>query len=168
MDGAKLITICQFGGEFESNKDGTLLSYKGGEAHAVDVDEDTCFEDFKLEIAEMINCSSGLVSIKYFLPGNRKTLITISNDKDLKRMITFNRDSLTVDVFVTAGEIVGHDLSNTPASRSSRTTLSEAVVPLEDTPIDIGVNTQPDHIVDSLTDIPVDSAPPILLKSKKA
>lgn len=116
MDEKKLITICQFGGEFEINKDGTL-SYNGGEAHAIDIDQETRIEDFKSEIAEMLNSSSELVSIKYFLPGNTRTLITISSDKDLKRMISFNGDSSTVDVYVTAGEIVAHDLSNMPASR---------------------------------------------------
>ncbi|KAF9593791.1 hypothetical protein IFM89_025500 [Coptis chinensis] len=116
MEGKKVIAICQFGGEFETNKDGTL-SYKGGEAHAIDIDHGTVFEDLKSEIADLRNSGSGLMSIKYFLPGNRKTLITISNDRELKRMIDFNRDSVMVDVFVTMEGIVGHEHSNMPASR---------------------------------------------------
>lgn len=162
MDGKKLITICQFGGEFEINKDGTL-SYHGGEAHAIDIDQETRIEDFKSEIAEMLNSSSELVSIKYFLPGNTKTLITISSDKDLKRMISFNGDSSTVDVYVTAGEIVAHDLSNMPASRSSRTTLSEANIPIDAAPRDMqddnAGDIQNDGIVDASIDIPVESEP---------
>ncbi|XP_024038010.1 uncharacterized protein LOC112097253 [Citrus clementina] len=85
------------------------------------------FNDFKTEVAEMFNCSFNTVSLKYFLPGNKKTLITISNDKDLQRMIKFNWDSVTTDVFVILEEIVERDVSNMPASRSSRTTQSEAV-----------------------------------------
>ncbi|KAF5193063.1 Far1-related sequence like, partial [Thalictrum thalictroides] len=143
MEGKKLITICQFGGEFESNdEDGTLL-YNGGEAHAIDIDHETLFEDFKLEIIELLKCSSGsAISMKYFLPGNRKTLITISNDKDFKRMIDFNGGSAMVDVFVTVGEreeIVAHDspvqagdtgenvsrIGDAPATRCSRKDVIE-------------------------------------------
>ncbi|KAL5724302.1 hypothetical protein ACHQM5_007580 [Ranunculus cassubicifolius] len=161
MDGKKLVTICQFGGEFESNKDG-ILTYNGGEAHAIDIDHETKYEDFRNEIAEMVNCNSTLVSIKYFLAGNRKTLITVSNDKDLKRMISFNVDSTTVDVYVTAGEVAAHDHSNMPASRSSRTMLSEAVVPFDITlnaQDDNEDHTQNDCVVDVSLDMQVDSAP---------
>ncbi|KAF5201053.1 Mudr family transposase [Thalictrum thalictroides] len=170
MDEKKLITICQFGGVFETKKDGSLL-YNGGEAHAIDIDHDTRLEEFKLEIAEMLNCGSNSLSIKYFLPGNRRTLITISNDKDLKRMISFNKKSDTVDIYVTAEEIVAHDHSNMPGSRSSRTTLSEAAVRVD---IDItqpdvlnynAVNTQKDAMVEASTDLPIDSVPPIPVDS---
>lgn len=116
MDRKRLITICQFGGVFETSNDGTV-SYHGGEAHAIDVDCETRFEDFKSEIAEMLSCSSGSVSIKYFLPGNRTTLITISNDKDFKRMISFSENSSMLDVFVNAEEIVARDVSVMPGSR---------------------------------------------------
>lgn len=130
MAGDKIIAICQLGGEFETDKDGSL-SYKGGDAHAIDVDEQMKFNDFKTEVAEMFNCSFNAISLKYFLPGNKKTLITISNDKDLQRMIKFNGDSVTTDVFVILEEIVEPDVSNMPASRSSRTTLSESVPPVD-------------------------------------
>lgn len=116
MAGKKIIAICQLGGEFETEKDGSLL-YKGGDAHAIDVDEQVTFNDFKTEVAEMFNCSISTMSLKYFLPGNKKTLITISNDKDLKRMIKFHGDSVTADVFVIIEEIVEPDVSNLPASR---------------------------------------------------
>ncbi|XP_043710035.1 uncharacterized protein LOC122658938 isoform X1 [Telopea speciosissima] len=134
MAGKKMIAICQSSGEFVTNKDGSL-SYTGGDAHAIDIDQETRFNEFKLEIAEMWSCSIDSMSIKYFLPGNRKTLITLSNDKDLKRMINFHRDSVTVDVYIFTGNNVARDVSNMPASRSSRTTFSEAVV-MADAPVD--------------------------------
>ncbi|KAJ4956462.1 hypothetical protein NE237_013245 [Protea cynaroides] len=142
MAGGKIIAICQSGGEFVTEKDGSL-SYNGGDAHAIDIDEETQFNDFKWELAEMCNCNIGTMSIKYFLPGNRKTLITVSNDKDLKRMINFHGDSITVDVYVLTGDTIAHVVSSMPASRSSRTTFSEAVVPADapvDTPMDVVVD----------------------------
>ncbi|XVF62348.1 hypothetical protein PTKIN_Ptkin09bG0000400 [Pterospermum kingtungense] len=125
----KIIAICQSGGDFVTNKDGSL-SYNGGEAYALDIDQQTQLTDFKSEIAEMFNFSSDNMSIKYFLPGNRKTLITISKDKDLQRMLNFLGDSATVDVFIMSEEAAARNVSNMLASRSSRTTISEAVVPV--------------------------------------
>ncbi|KAF8401219.1 hypothetical protein HHK36_012148 [Tetracentron sinense] len=154
MAGKKVIAICQSGGEFMTNKDGTL-SYTGGDAHAIDIDQQTRLNEFKLEIAEMFNYGIGSMSIKYFLPGNRKTLITISNDKDLKRMINFHGDSITADVYIMTEEIVARDISNMPASRSSRTTVSEAVVPA-DAPVDVAVDTSTAH-VDAAVDVVVDT-----------
>ncbi|XP_024020388.1 uncharacterized protein LOC21411544 isoform X1 [Morus notabilis] len=133
MAGEKIIVICQSGGEFVNGKDGTL-SYKGGDAHAIDIDDQIKFNDFKTEVAEMFNYSINSMSIKYFLPGNKKTLITISNDKDLNRMIKFHGNSATADVYVIMEEVVAPDVSNMPASRSSRTTLSETVVPIDAAP----------------------------------
>lgn len=116
MAGKKIIAICQSGGEFEADKDGSL-SYRGGDAHAIDIDDQMKFNEFKMEVAEMFNCSISTMSIKYFLPKNKKTLITISNDKDLKRMIKFHVDSVTVDIYVMTEEVVALDVSNMPASR---------------------------------------------------
>ncbi|CAJ2650107.1 hypothetical protein L195_g021541 [Trifolium pratense] len=124
----KVIAICQSGGEFVTNKDGSM-SYNGGDAYAIDIDQETSLTDFKSEIAEMFNCNVTTMSIKYFLPGNKKTLITVSKDKDLQRMVSFLGDASTVDVFVITEEVVARNTSNMPASRSSRTTVSEAVVP---------------------------------------
>ncbi|KDP28012.1 hypothetical protein JCGZ_19092 [Jatropha curcas] len=140
MAAKKIIAICQSGGEFVTNKDGTL-SYNGGDAHAIDIDQQTQLSDFKSEVAEMFNCTVDTMSIKYFLPGNKKTLITISKDKDLQRMVNFLADSTTVDVFVMSEEAAARNISNMPASRSSRTTVSEAVVPMVDVvPIDVHVD----------------------------
>lgn len=86
-----------------TNKDGTL-SYNGGDAYAIDIDQQTQLSDFKSEVAEMFNCAVDTMSIKYFLPGNKKTLITISKDKDLQRMVNFLGDTMTVDIFVMSEE----------------------------------------------------------------
>lgn len=115
MEGKKIIAICQSGGEFFTEKDGTL-SYRGGDAHAIDIDNQMKFDDFKMEVSEMFGCSNDNMSIKYFLPGNKKTLITVSNDKDLKRMIKFHGDSSTADIYVME-EVVAPDVSNMPGSR---------------------------------------------------
>ncbi|XP_062143820.1 uncharacterized protein LOC133851413 [Alnus glutinosa] len=139
MAGKKIIAICQSGGEFVTNKDGSL-SYTGGEAFAIDIDQQTQLNDFKSEIAEMFDFSVDTMIIKYFLPGNKKTLITISKDKDLQRMVNFLGDSVTVDVFIMSEEAAARNVSNMPGSRSSRTTVSEAVIPVV-TPIDIQVDT---------------------------
>ncbi|KAJ1403013.1 Zinc finger, PMZ-type [Sesbania bispinosa] len=131
----KVIAICQSGGEFVSNKDGSL-SYNGGEAYAIDIDQQTSLSDFKSEIAEMFNCNVNTMIIKYFLPGNKKTLITVSKDKDLQRMVSFLGDASTVDVFVMSEEGAARNISNMPGSRSSRTTVSEAIVPVV-APVDV-------------------------------
>lgn len=116
----KIIAICQSGGEFETNKDGSL-SYIGGEAYAVDIDpEETQLSDFKQELAENFDSTSvdGMV-IKYFLPGNKKTLIKVSKEKDFKRMVNFYGDSDQVEVFVTIEGATAQNVSNMPASRYS-------------------------------------------------
>jgi hypothetical protein len=100
MARGKLILICQSGGEFVTNEDGSM-SYTGGEAHAVDINRETLFNDLKLKLAEMWNLEYNSLSMKYFLPGNRRTLINLSNDKNLKRMYDFHASSVTADVFVT-------------------------------------------------------------------
>lgn len=112
----KIIAICQSGGEFVTNKDGSL-SYNGGEAYAIDIDQHTELSDFKAEVAEMFNCSVDTMSIKYFLPGNKKTLISISKDKDFKRMLNFLGETVTVDLFILSEEAAARNVSNMPASR---------------------------------------------------
>lgn len=116
MDGKKVIAICQSGGEFVMDNDGSL-SYRGGDAHAMEIDDQMKYEDFKKEVAEMFNSDQGVMTIKYFLPGNKKTLITISNDKDLDRMMKFHGNSNTTDIYVLTEEVVAPDASDTPASR---------------------------------------------------
>lgn len=124
MGKGKLIVICQSGGKFSSNSDGSL-SYCGGDAHAMSVNNGTRFDDFKSEIAEMWKHDLNSITIKYFLPNNNRTLITISTDKDIQRMIEFHEHSATVDVFAITGSVAASDVTSLPCSRSSRTTTLE-------------------------------------------
>ncbi|KAJ0977817.1 hypothetical protein J5N97_013291 [Dioscorea zingiberensis] len=101
MEERTIIAVCQFGGEFVSNNDGAM-SYSGGEAHAIQISHGMSFHNFKSEIASMFNIDSTCLSIKYFLPYNKRTLITISGDKDLERMIDFNLNFMTMDIYVSA------------------------------------------------------------------
>ncbi|WZY83434.1 hypothetical protein YC2023_029818 [Brassica napus] len=127
----KVIAICRSGGEFITNKDDGLLSYSGsGDAFAIDIDQNTSMSDFKTELAEYFGFGVETMTLKYFLPGNKKTLITISKDKDFMRMVKFSADAGTVEVFVMPQESGVVNVSNMPASRSSRTTASEGVVPV--------------------------------------
>ncbi|ESQ49341.1 hypothetical protein EUTSA_v10020138mg [Eutrema salsugineum] len=125
----KVIAICQSGGEFVTIKDGSL-SYSGGDAFAIDIDQNTSMSDFKSELAENFGFGLETMSLKYFLPGNKKTLITISKDKDFIRMVNFSTDAGNVEIFVIPEEGGAKNVSNMPASRSSRTTASEGVVPV--------------------------------------
>lgn len=173
MAGHKVIAICQFGGEFVAEEDGSL-SYKGGDAHALEIDDKMKYVDFKSELVEMFNCDIRTVSVKYFLPGNKKTPITISNQKDLKRMINFHGNSSTADIYVLREEAVAPDVSNMPVSRSSRTTVSEEGGDLvNDAPLD-GVDDTTQHadlfdasfaIVDDTANVDVDIHMPTFAQS---
>lgn len=94
-----ILAICQAGGEFITNSDGSM-SYSGGEAHAIDIERDMPLDDLKSEISSMFSCNVDNLSIKYFLPNNKRTLITVSNDKDLRRMVDFHAGSDTTDIFI--------------------------------------------------------------------
>ncbi|KAF2324115.1 hypothetical protein GH714_006731 [Hevea brasiliensis] len=61
MAETKLIAICQLGGEFETDKDGSLPC-RGGDAYAIDIDDQMKFNDFKMEVAEMFNSSVNTIS----------------------------------------------------------------------------------------------------------
>ncbi|KAI3764247.1 hypothetical protein L2E82_14253 [Cichorium intybus] len=95
----KTIAICHYGGEFETNEDGSMI-YLGGEAYAVDLDENMQFSGFKQEIAETIDSTVDGMLLKYFLPGNQKNLITVSKDKDFHRMVNYYKDSDQLEVFI--------------------------------------------------------------------
>lgn len=103
MAKGKLILICQYGGQFITNSDGSM-SYTGGEANALEINHETLFDDLKLKLAEMWNLDYRSLSIKYFLPLNKRTLINLTNDKDLKRMYDFHGASVTADVYVMGRE----------------------------------------------------------------
>lgn len=147
MAAKKIIAICQSGGEFVTNSEDGSLSYSGGNAYAVDIDDNTNVDAFKQELMETFKFNFDGMTIKYFLPGNKKTLITISKDKDLQRMVNFFKDSEQVEVFVVAEGDVARNVSNVPASR---TTISETEL-APATPVDL---TNPDSqlVVDALMD----------------
>lgn len=145
MEPKKVIAICQSRGNFELGEDG-LLSYNGGEAYAVNLDKQTQLSEFKQEIAETFKYSADDMLIKYFLPGNRKTLITISKDKDLQRMVYFYRNFDQVEVFILTEEFAARSVLNMPTSRSSMATISEAII-LQDAPGPLYV-APPDEIID--------------------
>lgn len=130
MPNGKLIVICQSGGKFITTSDGSF-SYTGGDAHAISVSNDTRLDEFKSEMADMWKHQPDSMTLKYFLPNNKRTLITISCDKDIQRMIDFHEDSTTVDVYVMTGENPISDISTIPCSGSSRTTLVEPCTPLD-------------------------------------
>lgn len=98
MSAQKILAICQFGGDFITNSDGSM-TYCGGEAHVIDIDRSMHFHELVTEISDMFNCNIDIYSIKYFLQNNKRVLITISNDKDLRRMVDFNSDS-TIDIYI--------------------------------------------------------------------
>ncbi|XP_019229612.1 PREDICTED: uncharacterized protein LOC109210617 isoform X2 [Nicotiana attenuata] len=152
MAAKKIIAICQSGGEFVTNEENGTLSYTGGDAYAVDIDEKMNVNVLKQELADTFQFSTEEITIKYFLPGNKKTLITVSKDKDLKRMVNFFKDSEQVEVFVVAEEaVVAHNVSTLPASRSSKTTMSETALS-PSTPVDM---THPDDQL--MVDKPMDT-----------
>ncbi|XP_057469180.1 uncharacterized protein LOC130758332 isoform X2 [Actinidia eriantha] len=151
MAGKKVIAIIQSGGEFDTNQDGSL-SYRGGDAHAREIDEKMKYKDFQMEVAELFNSNPGTMSIKYFLPGNKKTLIKISSDKDLQCMIKFIGDSNTADIYVMMEGVVATHVSNMPVSRLSRTTLSESGDPVDD-PLNVVDDTTSPHALDYTTHV---------------
>ncbi|KAJ6296283.1 hypothetical protein OIU78_024184 [Salix suchowensis] len=137
MPRGKLILICQSGGEFVTNDDGSL-SYNGGEAHALDINLETMFDDLKLKLAEMCNLEYESLSMKYFIPGNKRTLITVSSDKDLKRMFDIHGNSITADVYVMGRKGFKREAYYMHASRASGIQLAETVlspVPITVAPI---------------------------------
>lgn len=141
-DNKDVIAICQSGGQFVTNKDGSL-SYTGGEAYAIDINSESKLNNLKSEVAEMFKCSKNNMVIKYFLPGNKRTPITITKDKDLQRMLKFVGDSGTVDVYIMSEEAAAQNAlsvaaiepaaTTTPATksavRSRKKSVAEAVVP---------------------------------------
>ena len=98
-EGNTLVAICQYGGEFVTNSDGTMFYY-GGEAHAVDINRETLLDDLKSEITSVFGIDLSGMSMKYFLPNNRRTLISISSDKDLQRMVDFNLNARNTEVYI--------------------------------------------------------------------
>ncbi|KAF5776452.1 putative transcription factor interactor and regulator CCHC(Zn) family [Helianthus annuus] len=126
MAKGKLILICQSGGEFVTNDDGTM-SYNGGEANAANVTSETPFSDLKLTLAETCDVNQDTATVKYFLPGNKRNLITVKNDKDVKRMIDFHGDALTAEVFVMGTPGFNRSALETQTNRQNATKNDETV-----------------------------------------
>lgn len=96
----QILAVLQIGGEFTTDEDGHM-SYSGGEAHAMHVQSDWTFSAFKQEISSTLNnLKPDQFAFKYFLPKNDKTLISISNDKDLRRMVEFHAESDSTYIYV--------------------------------------------------------------------
>ncbi|KAK8581393.1 hypothetical protein V6N13_144420 [Hibiscus sabdariffa] len=122
----KLIVISRSGGKFTLSDDGSL-SYCGEEAHAISINTESKFDELKAEVAEMWNYDPDSLTIKYFLPHNNKTLITVSNDKDLQHLLDFHGNSATVDVYVLTNENQTSDQLTMSHSRSQM--VDEPVTP---------------------------------------
>ncbi|OMO64109.1 Phox/Bem1p [Corchorus capsularis] len=125
MAKGKLTAVCQSGGKFTSDSDGSL-SYTGGDAHAISINTESKFDELKAEMAEMWKYDPDSLTIKYFLPHNKKTLITISNDKDLQHLLDFHGSSATVDVYVLPNE---NQTSHQTMSQSRSRMVDEPVTP---------------------------------------
>ncbi|XP_031477199.1 uncharacterized protein LOC116248507 [Nymphaea colorata] len=127
-----LVCVVYLGGTLVNDKDGSV-SYTGGEAHLTDVDRDMTFHQFKMEVAEMHGGDVSGLTFKYPLPTNKKTLITISNDKDLRRMVDMNRDTASPEIYVlTKGAVPVNpppETNNTP-SRASMNSIVELPTPI--------------------------------------
>lgn len=128
MKKAKQILICQSGGRLVTADDGSL-TYKGGDAHAIGVNNEMPFDELKSEIADMWRYDPCFVVIKYFLPNNNKQLITISSDKDVQRMLDFYEDSTTVEVYVFTGNDVIVYVPDVPVSRYLSYFLTSYLLP---------------------------------------
>ncbi|WOL00644.1 hypothetical protein Cni_G09357 [Canna indica] len=129
MSSGKILAICQSDGEFVTDPDGSM-SYCGGEAHAIDIDSEMTFNDLATELSTMFNCNADAFSIKYFLPRNKRTLITISNDKDLRRMVNFHTGSDTTDIYVlkkAESRAIRSDVTDSGTSTDANTD-SQAIV----------------------------------------
>ncbi|KAK9053940.1 hypothetical protein SSX86_025015 [Deinandra increscens subsp. villosa] len=126
MAKGKLILICQSGGEFVTNDDGTM-SYNGGDANATNVTSETPFNDLKVNLAETCDLNQETVTVKYFLPGNKRNLITVKNDKDVKRMIDFHGDAITAEVFVMGTPGFDRSALEMQTNRKSTTKNDETV-----------------------------------------
>ncbi|CAH9056671.1 unnamed protein product [Cuscuta epithymum] len=126
MVNGKLILICQSGGSFVTSSDGSL-TYAGGAANAMNITQETVFDDLKIKLAEVCDFDLSSVSVKYFLPGNNRTLINLKTDRDLKRMLDFHASSVTADIFVSGNS--GFDLGVLGAftNREPSVKLAESV-----------------------------------------
>lgn len=99
MPKRKHILVCRSGAKLMMSEDGSL-AYMGGDAYAIGVNENTRFDELKIEMADMWNLDRNSVTVKYLLPNTSNNLVTMSTDRDIRNMLEFYEDSTTVDVYV--------------------------------------------------------------------
>ncbi|KAJ0510412.1 putative transcription factor interactor and regulator CCHC(Zn) family [Helianthus annuus] len=151
----KMIAICQYGGDFDTYDDGTM-NYVGGEAYAVDLDENMQLSGFKQEIAETIDLSVDAMIIKYFLPGNKKNLITVSKDKDFQRMVSYYKDADQLEVFIMKDSPAGKNAKKKqPARRPQKATPNvETAAIVQVAPVSNAVALNDQHVdIETTTEI---------------
>ncbi|XP_024013085.1 uncharacterized protein LOC112087289 [Eutrema salsugineum] len=153
MGKGKLILICQSGGKFVTDDDGTM-TYTGGQAEAININHETSFDDFKLKVGKLFNLDYNSLSLKYFLPGNRRTLITMKQEKDMKRMYDFHLSSVTAEVFVTGKEGFHSEPVVSPGNRLNNIAIGTETTQLAygnvaNVPIEVMIGTpQENNLVD--------------------
>ncbi|CAA7031669.1 unnamed protein product [Microthlaspi erraticum] len=129
MGKGKLILICLSGGKFVTDDDG-IMTYSGGEAEPAAINHETSFDDFKLQMAKLFNLDYNSLSLKYFLPGNRSTLITMKQEKDMKRMFDFHLSSVSAEVFITGQEGFRSEALMSPGNRSNSIAVGTDTTPV--------------------------------------
>ncbi|KAE8655301.1 MuDR family transposase, putative isoform 2 [Hibiscus syriacus] len=75
----------------------------------------------------MWNYNPDSLTIKYFIPHNNKSLIKVSNDKNLQHLLDFHGNSATVDIYVLTNENQTSDQLSMSHSRSGM--VDEPVTP---------------------------------------
>ncbi|KAL8140671.1 hypothetical protein V2J09_006692 [Rumex salicifolius] len=88
---------------FNRSGDGSA-SYEGGEANAVNINNDT-----------------------YFLPGNSRSLIKLGSNKDLIRMLRFHENSVTADIYILGKEGFDNSSVKVNVGRVSGVKVAETV-----------------------------------------
>ncbi|KAF3781848.1 hypothetical protein EJ110_NYTH34016 [Nymphaea thermarum] len=160
-----LVCVIHFGGALVQNNDGSN-SYTGGEAHLLDVDRNMTLDQFRSEIAEMCNSDASTLSFRYPLPTNKQTLITISNDKDLRRMVDFQHQSPEVYVLATEAPPpkVNVPKANASKANASKANASKANAPKANAP---KANSAPNTNVSSRAATPKKNVSHALVPSKR-
>ncbi|KAL8094420.1 uncharacterized protein LOC141693326 [Apium graveolens] len=130
----KHILVCRSGAKLVMSEDGSW-AYMGGDAYAIGVDDNTRFDELKVEMADMWKLDRSSITVKYLLPNTSNNLVTISSDRDIRSMREFYEDSTTVDVYVSGTSSVTSDALATPLIRSKRTkktveNVSSPILPL--------------------------------------
>ncbi|CAD6252595.1 unnamed protein product [Miscanthus lutarioriparius] len=89
-DGAIVVAICQYGGEFTSGTSGNLI-YRGGEAHAVDVTRDSSLEGFKDELCKVFHVDVTDMSLKSIVTHSGATSGSVASGDKRKRPTSKNK-----------------------------------------------------------------------------